>query len=344
MLFTTEKPVKELSSSYVAYVSYSDVVTDWGTSSAVASVAQKVFAQSPNLLAGGGQLLIAPLNEEEKLADGITRLSQKVYFGGVISAQDLSDEDAISASDTCQALDTIFVLPSNTTDALKETGVFGKISSKGNYKTKCLLYTGESKAVDVAGAYISRGFAVNFDSQNSCITMNLKDLSGVEVDSNISQNIFNDAQKLGVDLYSDIEGVAKVISNSNGQYFDELLNRMWFRLKCKVTYFNTLAGTSTKIPQTEAGMNVVKSALRKVCELAVTNGFLAAGTWNGNDKFGNVEDFVRNISDYGFYIYSAPVSEQSQTDRTARKAPVIQIAGKEAGAIHSADLIVSFEA
>ena len=151
---------------------------------------------------------------------------------------------------------------------------------------------------------------------------------------------------MGVDCYCGIEGLPKVISNapSGGLYFDQMLNRMWFRQTARVQYFNTLAGTATKIPQTESGMNSVKNALRQLCDLAVYNGFLAPGRWNSADKFGNEEDFVRNISDFGYYIYSKPIAEQLQTDRLARKAPVVQIAGKEAGAIHSGDLILSFEA
>ena len=158
--------------------------------------------------------------------------------------------------------------------------------------------------------------------------------------------MYNKAKALGVDLYTDIEGLPKVISNSGlvGEYFDQLINRLWFTQTVKVEVFNTLAGTNSKIPQTEAGMNSLKNAVRGVCERAVNNGFLAPGKWNSADKFGNIEDFVRNIADNGYYIYSSPIADQSQTEREARKAPVMQMAGKEAGAIHSADLILSFEA
>ena len=42
-------------------------------------------------------------------------------------------------------------------------------------------------------------------------------------------------------------------------------------------------------------------------------------------------------------IISSPISAQLQTARAGRNAPVIQIAGKEAGAIHSGSVILSFE-
>jgi hypothetical protein len=350
MVFTTETPVVAFGTdTFRAYTSTRDVVTDWGSEASVSGIANAMFSQSPSLLAGGGQLLIAPYNQDvqnpETLAEAVVRLSKDVYFGGVLTAQSLSDTDALATSTACQSLETIFILPNSSTDAL--TGIFKDVIDAGNSHTKCFLYTVNStKAILAASAYASRGFSVDFNAQNSCMTMNLKDLATISVDTGISQTIYNSCKTLGVDVYCGIEGLPKVISNSpsGGLYFDQMLNRMWFRQTAKVQYFNTLSGTATKIPQTESGMNTVKNALRSLCDLAVYNGMLAAGKWNGSDKFGNEEDFLRNISDFGYYIYSRPISEQLQTDRAGRKAPVIQIAGKEAGAIHSGSIILSFEA
>jgi hypothetical protein len=71
---------------------------------------------------------------------------------------------------------------------------------------------------------------------------------------------------------------------------------------------------------------------------------LAPGSWELPNFFGSQTDFLRNISDIGYYIYSIPVSQQAATDRAARRAPLIQIAAKEAGAIHSASVLVSIDA
>ena len=53
--------------------------------------------------------------------------------------------------------------------------------------------------------------------------------------------------------------------------------------------------------------------------------------------------FKRNIQEKGYYIYSLPVSQQSQTDREARKAPVVQIAIKLSGAFHFSEVIITVE-
>jgi hypothetical protein len=68
---------------------------------------------------------------------------------------------------------------------------------------------------------------------------------------------------------------------------------------------------------------------------------LSAGlTWNSAETFGNPEDLRRNITDVGYYIYSQPIAQQLQAQREARIAPLVQIAIKLAGAIHSSDVLV----
>ena len=71
---------------------------------------------------------------------------------------------------------------------------------------------------------------------------------------------------------------------------------------------------------------------------------MAPGTWNDPTTFGNPEDHIRNIAELGYFIYSVPISQQSQIDREARIAPSTYIACKDSGAIHSSDVTVYVEA
>jgi hypothetical protein len=80
--------------------------------------------------------------------------------------------------------------------------------------------------------------------------------------------------------------------------------------------------------------------LAQVLAQAVANGFVAPGTWNSPELFGNPASLVRNVAQLGYYIYSAPVNAQTQAAREAREAPLIQIAIKYAGAVHSSSVIV----
>lgn len=288
---------------------------------------------------------------KETLSEAINRIAGQIYFEGILTTRDLEDSEAIAASATVQAMtNRIFFLPSNSTSALNSGGLFYQVQS--NYYTKCLLYTlgddsSEQKlnARKFAAAYASRGLAVNYSGSNTTLTMNLKDLTGINADTNISENILNKCADIGVDCFPSIEGLAKVVSNAAaGQYFDQVTNRIWLVNTIQREVFNVLATTSTKIPQTETGVQQLINAIAKVCSQAVTNGMVAAGTWNSADTFGNYDDFIRNIEENGYYIYHQPVADQSQSERELRKCPLIQIAVKEAGALHSCSLLIYIEA
>ena len=86
-------------------------------------------------------------------------------------------------------------------------------------------------------------------------------------------------------------------------------------------------------------MNTIKSSISQVLNQAVANGFLAPGTWTGA-LFGNPASLATNIKQYGYYVYSQPVSQQLQSQRNQRIAPLVQIAVKYAGAIQSVNGII----
>jgi hypothetical protein len=72
----------------------------------------------------------------------------------------------------------------------------------------------------------------------------------------------------------------------------------------------------------------------------VTNGYMAPGKWTLPFTFGDPADYDANITAFGYYLISQPVKDQSVSDRNARKAPLVQGAVKEAGAIHSSSVII----
>jgi hypothetical protein len=93
-----------------------------------------------------------------------------------------------------------------------------------------------------------------------------------------------------------------------------------------------------------AGMQMLKRPVRDVCDQAVQNGFVAPGTWSLPDTYGDPETFYRNIQDRGYYVYSIPVAFQNPAERVLRKAPLIQVAIKQAGAIHGSSILVNLNA
>ena len=344
----------------IASVSWADVIAVSNGENTITFTAKTAGTAGNNLdlacsdtavAVASGETLEGGTDEQdtvEQLNSAISRVYDKVYFGGVITSKYISTNEGVASAELMETLNTILLLASNNVSDMEENGMFGQIINAGYTKTKCLLYTvSQADAYLMTGAYAGRAFATNYNGSNTCMTMNLKDLIGITADTGITQTVYNQAKALGVDLYTDYEGIAKVVSNSGkvGQYFDQIINRLWFTQTLKVEYFNALATVGTKIPQTEVGMSILDNAIKRVCDKAIYNGFGAKGlNWNSADTFGNQDDFLRNITSEGYYIYHTPVVDQTQAEREERKAPVSQIALKESGAIHSGDLIVNFEA
>lgn len=362
LLLTDETPANELTGSYMIARTASAVANQWGTETETAKQAQMIFSQQPNILANDGYLIVAPFNNTEAdeetsteavtetMTAAITRMASELYFEGILTTRNLETADALAVSNLVQSMkNRIFPLPVSDTSALAQGGLFSQVQSNTN--TKSLLYTKGATTAEAqlnarlfAAAYLSRGLAVNYSGSNTTLTMNLKDLIGIEADTNISETILNQCVNLGVDCFPSIEGLAKVISNrQGGMYFDQVANQIWFVNAIQRAVFNALATTNTKIPQTESGLEIIRKAIRNVCNQGVINGFIAPGTWNSPDSFGDYEDFHRNIEEFGYYEYHQPVAEQAQSDREQRKTPLWQIAAKEAGAVHSASIIITIE-
>lgn len=341
-LFTSEVPIAGGSyGTFQAYVSPTDVANDWGSGSEAYQQAIAVFSQQPNILAGGGNLLIFPMQSGETLAQAIARCVGSVFFCGIISNTYPSSGNMKTLADQVQSYgNKILFLPSNTLSDV--TGPFTDIKNATDNNTRCLYYSvGALSSRLFAAAAAGRGMSVDFNGSNTAITMNLKQLATISPDEGITQTIFNTCQTAGVDIYTDFAGISAYVSNGANKYFDEIYNLVWFVSQIKVAGFNALLQVGNKIPQTEPGMSYLKSVYRSVCDLAVNNGYVAPGAWNSPEWFGNQADMINNILQKGYYIYSQPVNQQLPANRQLRQAPLVQIGIKEAGAVHSTSVVVN---
>ncbi|MBP1000588.1 DUF3383 family protein, partial [Serratia fonticola] len=95
---------------------------------------------------------------------------------------------------------------------------------------------------------------------------------------------------------------------------------------------------TTKVPQTDPGITRLLTSVNGSLEQGGTNGLIAPGVWNG-DPVGELN--TGDTLTAGYYTYAPPVASQSQAERDARRAPVIQCAIKLAGAVHFADVIIN---
>lgn len=352
LLYSTEVPIKSFGDDkFRIYYTASAVAEDFGVDSLTYKMALAIFSQAPNILSNSGALIIALKEGSESQAEAFNRLKAKVLFCGWITTDTISndlaaiEQESGSSSDASLASivnaenNKIQFVVSNVENDIE--GVFTDIKNATLSKTRCLFYGGtDNEAKVMMAAYASKAMSTVFEASLTTQTMHLKPLAGVLPDPVITETILSKCKTAGVDTYVSIEGVACVFSTGANGFFDEVFNELWFVNAIQTAGFNYLRQTNTKIPQTEAGMTGLKNAYAQVCVRGVNNGFIAPGAWNSSDVFGNPDLFKRNIETSGFYVYSTPVAQQSKADREARKAPLVQIAVKTAGAIHSTNVMI----
>lgn len=298
-----------------------------------------------NYLNGSTVTTTAGVNavDTETLVEAINRVKEKISFGIILDTC-YRENAAVKANATnIETMDKIYA---EVTASLDNMGVLGSELLLGGFThTKLTAYSlGQKEAKGALAAYISYAVSTNWSGTDTALTMNLKELATVDPDSNLTQTYYNLAKANGVDIYANTQGLACVYSfKGAGGYIDDMTGSLSLAKDLEVAGFNYLRQTNTKVPQTELGMTNLKNAFAKVWEKYVTNGFLGTGLkWNGT-KFGDPEDFDENIYNNGYYQYSIPIAEQSQADREDRIAPLIQAAGKSAGAIHVVEVSGTLE-
>jgi Protein of unknown function (DUF3383) len=203
--------------------------------------------------------------------------------------------------------------------------------------------------VNFAAAYAARLLSVDFTGSLTSQTMNMKQLVGFIPDITLTQTDLNTFQTTGIDCYpalgfQGLVGSGRLFTSGANQFVDYVYGNFWLQLQIQVAGFDYLAQTNTKIPQTENGMDGLKHAYREVLDQAVVNGVAAPGEWNSPTFFGNPVNLENAIAAIGYYVYSQPISQQTEAQRAARIAPLIQIAVKLAGAIHFSNVIINVNA
>ncbi len=276
----------------------------------------------------------------ETILEAIARTEGAVGYVPVITSLQLEDDAILAISNGIQAQDRIFLHQVATTTAVE--GIATTIADATNTKTRVLGYFDTPQTANLMkSAYAGRAFSVNFRGSNTAQTMHLKALATITPDLNVSQTLYENAKDAGVDLYVSFDGVSSVQSNGGNDFFDNVYSDLALKFFLETAGFNYLRQTNTKVPQTEAGMDGLKSAYEQVLVTFRNAGYVAGGTWTSSETFGDPETFRQNVLDNGYYIYSLPITLQDSVEREQRKAPLVQIAVKRAGAIHTSDVLVN---
>lgn len=184
-----------------------------------------------------------------------------------------------------------------------------------------------------AESLFGRFATVDYEGSNTTITAAYKQEPGVTPEV-ITESQFATLKAKNCNVFVAVQNGTQIIFPgvmANGDYIDERIGADWLQNRIQTDCYNLLYTTATKVPQTDAGMNLIKTVIANACTVAVQNGFIAPGVWLG-PNVGTLRTF--DVLTSGFYIFAPPVSTQSQADRASRRSVPFQVCCKLAGAVH----------
>lgn len=259
-----------------------------------------------------------------------------VTFTNHASTQDLKD-----AAAWCEAMVKIFGYTTsdmNVKDPLQTTDIASYMTQQTYRRTFGIFDSTDPYAVCSA---MARAFVVNFNENNSTLTLKFKTLPG-QSPENLTSADKTALDKKKVNYYTYFGDSAMLAEGvmANGVFFDEVHGLDWLQNAIETNVFGFLYTRTTKIPQTDRGMQLIVQQVEKALADGVNNGLLAPGTWNG-DEFGQLK--TGEFLESGYYVYASPMNTQNVSDRQARIAPPIRVAAKGSGAIHFVSIGVTFD-
>lgn len=251
-----------------------------------------------------------------------------------------SDHLAVAAFIEGESPSRLYGITTQEAGALSATSTtdIAYVASAALYKRTTIQYS-TSSPYAVASLF-GRFATVNFQASSSVITGMFQQEPGVTAEIlTESQAAALEAKNCNVFVaYSNSRAIIQEAVMTNGYFIDEMQGTDWLQNAIQTAVFNLLYTRTTKVPQTDPGINLIVNTIDAQLVQAVTNGLVAPGVWQG-PQIGQIN--TGDALAKGWYVYAQPIAQQAYADRVARKAPPIQVAICLAGAVHSANVLVS---
>lgn len=231
--------------------------------------------------------------------------------------------------DSCDPVSAYFPTTADVDVLAGTTGnVIQTLKSNNVHRT---LTQYSTKTEDAATAIMGYAMAANTQASNSSYTLKFKQEAGVATENLtstqltlIKNNNGNVYVNRGVSYNMFEDGIT-----ADGTHFDELIGLDVLTNDLQSAVLNALQSDS-KIAQTDDGIALLVNDLTAPLEKARTAGFISGGIWEAASILTlSTGDMLTR----GYKIITGSISDQTQADREARKAPPICIPVKLAGSI-----------
>lgn len=244
-------------------------------------------------------------------------VTKGIDFVGLELHKDLRDKtsqttgnNTLDIANWAEAAKKIFM---NTTNSLATLNSAITTDTPSQLKNATLRYSLSvfSKSINLyPGASIfGRAASVNFASIDSTITLNLKQMPGITVENlepgeyaTLKAKYCSSVVKIGssVNAFADSR-------MASGSWLDTTHGLMWLENRIEVDMFNLMYQSTTKVKQTQTGINIAVEVLTGSLQAAVRNGLSAPG---------NLPDGT--YLPEGFLIKAVKMKDVSSADKGAR--------------------------
>lgn len=296
------------------------------------------------LKSGTASAPVAGIASEAPLA-AVTALAtlSTDWYGCIIADASVTDaqHEAIAAYVEALSVTRIYGITTQTSAVLdgSSTTDLASILSAAGYTRTFIQYSSSSPYA--AASMMARAFTVDFTANNSTITLMWKTEPGVTYEL-LTETQAATLKSKHCNAYVRYNNDTAIIQHGvmcSGLWFDVRHGTDWLQNNVQTDVFNLLYQSTTKIPQTDAGVHKIVTAVESALADGVTNGLIAPGVWNNPLEFGTLHE--GDTLTAGYYVYAPQVSSQSQSVRETRVAPTIQCAIKLGGAVHSANVQIN---
>lgn len=253
--------------------------------------------------------------------DAIEGEGSDTWYAHTIESR--TDADLLEVAAWTESRDKIFIAQSSDPDL--PGGVAGNIGDQlktnGYNRTALIYHATDGEYLD--GAWASSGGGLNLDAPDGAGTWAFRQLDAVPFDA-VTATQANNIYAENANLFGRNKGLSFTSKGTmaSARFVDVTTSIDWLKARIEESILALFVGAPTKVPYTNAGINMVVAALRDVLTRGVS--------------FGHLSPDVPPL------IKAPDISEVSSADKQNRTLS-LQVEATLAGAIHKAVITVNLE-
>lgn len=275
---------------------------------------------------------------EETPAQALTALwdLDRTTYGVALDKKWVDQETIIiETADWVEAMKRVFFNTTNelaaiTTGPSGDAAVLAKLKAKSLARTLSMYSSkpAEYPSVSVAG----RAFTVNFEGENTTITLMYKKCPSITVEDLTPSQYAALTAKNG-NAFVNVDGTSMYATSAmaDGTFFDTIHGTDWLQNSIETGVFNLLYRTATKIPYTDVGAGMIVQRVEQSLRQGVTNGLIAPGYTPEGEYL-----------PLGYSVSYVPMANINSSDKSARIYRGISFKAVGVGAIHNVIITGTF--